>query len=232
MSMLYHLNYVLFQDLNSQAGHYPWLDTLMIFCANYLIFFFPVILLLLWGIPLAWRHRPVSTEEAGLLQRRRAVVLWIAIACVLSFALNLLIEQFVFEPRPFITHKVHVLISHAPDASFPSDHTAWSFAVFSVLLFALLPSLLSARHGNAEGISTGTEKRPSAGLPLLLIVVSFVVACSIGLARVFVGVHYPGDVLGGALDGLLAGLIATVLLQVLSRPTNAVLQFARNVRLA
>ena len=36
---------------------------------------------------------------------------------------------------------------------------------------------------------------------------AFVIGCMIGLARVFVGVHYPGDVLGGALDGLVAAYI-------------------------
>ncbi len=63
-------------------------------------------------------------------------------------------------------------------------------------------------------------------------VLAFVIACSIGVARIFVGVHYPGDVLGGAVDGLLAAYVITGIRCWLRRPTDAVLLFARRLRLA
>jgi undecaprenyl-diphosphatase len=157
------------------------------------------------------------------------VVLWIAIACLLAYAFNLLIEQFVFEPRPIATHKVHLLIQHAADSSFPSDHTAWSFAVFGMLVFALLPVVLAVWRKR----SNRDELHPMVFFwPLLLTVLAFVIACSIGFARIFVGVHYPGDVLGGAVDGLLAASVITWIRRWLRRPTDAVLLFARRLRLA
>jgi len=61
---------------------------------------------------------------------------------------------------------------------------------------------------------------------------ALVIGCLIGLARVFVGVHYPGDVLGGAFDGLVGAYFVTVLRRWLSRPTYAVLQFAHTIRIA
>src|SRR5579863_8507748 len=129
MSFLWQWNYSLFQVINGNAGKVPWLDALMVFCANYLIFLWPLFLLIVWGLPVRWRRSALQPGEAEVLQERRAAVLWVAIASVLAYAINLLIEQFVFEPRPFVTHKVHLLFSHVADSSFPSDHTPWSFAV-------------------------------------------------------------------------------------------------------
>ena len=58
------------------------------------------------------------------------------------------------------------------------------------------------------------------------------IACSIGFARVFVGIHYPGDILGGAIDGLLAAGIVTALSRWLRQITNVVLGFAHTLHLA
>ncbi len=230
MSALLQFNYMLFQDINSHAGQTPWFDGLMIFCANSLIFFFPLLLLMVWGVPLNWRKRSLRQGEAEVIQERRAAVLWVAIACLLAYGLNLVIEQFVYEPRPFVSHKVHLLITHDADASFPSDHTAWSFAVVGMLLFVVLPLFRVAWRKRADGWR-GSGFAPLF-VPCLLIIAALVIACSIGLARIFVGVHYPGDILGGAIDGLVAAYVVTLLRHWLRRPTDVVLRFARTMRLA
>ncbi len=230
MSTLMQFNYMLFQDINAYAGQFSWFDAFMAFCANSLIFFWPILLLIVWGIPLNWRTRTLQPNEIEILQERRAVVLWTALACLVAYAMNLLIEQFVFEPRPFISHKVHLLIAHAADSSFPSDHTAWSFAVIGMLAFAFLPIFISARNKRGE-----KEQRFDPALLrklFMYIIAAFVIGCIIGLARVFVGVHYPGDVLAGALDGLVGAYLVTLLRRWLSRPTNAVLRFAHTIRIA
>ncbi len=229
MSTLFNLNYTLFHAINVQAGEHSWLDDLMIFCANSLIFCWPLLLLVLWGKPFPWRKRPVSFGEELIVRERRAVVLWVAVACLLAYAFNLLIEQFVFEPRPFVTHKVHLLIQHAADSSFPSDHTAWSFAVVGMLVFALLPVVLAVWRKRSN-----RDEVPAMVFfwPLLLTILAFVIACSIGFARIFVGVHYPGDVLGGAVDGVLAASVITGIRRWLRRPTDALLLFAHRLRLA
>lgn len=230
MSTLLQLNYVLFQDVNVHAGHIPVLDSLMIFGANTLIFFWPILLLMVWGIPLNWRRRALRPGETEVMQERRSVVLWIAIACLVAYGVNLLIEQFVFEPRPFVSHKVHVLIGHSADASFPSDHTAWSFAVVGMLLFAFVPIFISAMSRRDEkGQSFDTSLLSKL---LVFMLVALAIGCIIGFARVFVGVHYPGDILGGAFDGLVGAAIVTMLRHWLSRPTDAVLRFARMIHIA
>ncbi len=230
VSHVLQLNYHLFQAINAPAGSHPPVDALMIFGASWLIFCWPLLLLMVWGLPLSWRKRPLRPGEAEILQERRALVLWVALACFLAYGLNLLIEHVLFEPRPFIGHRVHLLITHAADASFPSDHAAWSFAVVGMLLFAVLP-LASALLRKRPGVVPGSPFAPLR-MPGLLLLASLLIACLIGVARMYVGVHYPGDILGGALDGLLAALVVTLLRWWLRQPTAAVLRFARLVHLA
>jgi undecaprenyl-diphosphatase len=122
------------------------------------------------------------------------------------------------------------LIKHAADASFPSDHSAWSFAVLGMLLFSLPRVLLSA--WDQRVVAQDAETRRAFLFPLVLMGIAIVMACSIALARVFVGVHYPGDVIGGAVSGLLAAKVVTQIRSLLSKPTQALIQFAQRLHLA
>ncbi len=93
LSALLQLNYMLFQEINAPAGSNPWFDALMIFCANSLIFCWPLLLLIVWGRPLTWRKQALQSDEAAFVAERRATVLWVVVACIVAYGLNLLIEQ-------------------------------------------------------------------------------------------------------------------------------------------
>ena len=84
-------------------------------------------------------------------------------------------------PRPFVAHPstVHVLVSRGIDSSFPSDHAAAGVAIAVAVL------LVHRRLG-------------------LLVIALAVLVC---YARVFVGAHYPGDVLAGAGIGVVVALL-------------------------
>ena len=100
------------------------------------------------------------------------------LASGLVYVINWLIGLIYFRPRPFVSHPdIFQLIQKSPlDKSFPSDHTALAFVLaFSVFCY--------------------NKKRGTIFL---------IIAALIGLARVFAGVHYPLDVLAGALVGWLA----------------------------
>lgn len=109
------------------------------------------------------------------------------IASGLAFILGLTINQFIlfmlFRMRPYDAGITHLLIAPSADPSFPSDHATASFAIAAALLLQGLP------------------KRGFAFL-LAAILVSF--------SRVYIGIHYASDVLGGALTGIVAAIVVTL----------------------
>lgn len=90
------------------------------------------------------------------------------------------IHLFYLEPRPFISQNITPLIIHARDASFPSRHTTIMAVVSFVYLYY-----------------------KSKWTPLILFLTFWV-----GISRIYVGVHYPLDILGGIVVGLLATFIS------------------------
>jgi undecaprenyl-diphosphatase len=108
-----------------------------------------------------------------------------AVLALLAAAAGSLLRQLVFlvwqRPRPFAAHPqtVHKLISHVNDPSFPSGHTTAAMAI-AVAVLVVHPRI-------------GT--------------LAIAVALIIGYSRVYVGVHYPGDVVAGALVGAAVTLV-------------------------
>ena len=74
-------------------------------------------------------------------------------------------------PRPFMIGLGHTFLAHAPDSSFPSDHAT---------LFAALCVTLLAQRMTRLGLAT------------------FAVGLAVAWARIFLGVHFPLDMLGAA----------------------------------
>jgi undecaprenyl-diphosphatase len=230
MPSLVQENYQLFVAINRHAGHNALLDGSMVFCATALIFLWPVLLLLLWGLPPLLLPRLPHPQEAQILHACRELALWSVGACLLALAVNVGLSHLVFEPRPFVSHQVHLLITHPADDSFPSDHAAVSFAVAGMFWFTLPTWWV---HGWFKlGTASRTLLWPAVLRPALLLVLSVLVAGSIGLARVFVGVHYPGDILAGALSGLLAAGILTLLMRPARPLVEALLRVCVRLRLA
>lgn len=130
-----------------------------------------------------------------LVQRVRfafevAVILVIAVG--LSLVIGRGIQHFWFEARPWVDHPNTLqLIPHSADASFPSDHSLVAGAVAMVILLAWR----------------------------WLGIVAVIVALLIGWGRVFVGVHYPGDVLAGLAIGAVCAIVAWVGVRRISRRT-------------
>lgn len=115
------MDFQLFQIINNWAGKNIWLDSFMIFCAEYLIF----------GLFLIFIFLFFSLKE------KIKLTILIFSSTVLAWTLNQLISLIHFRYRPFASHHdIIQLVQHASDKSFPSDHTTISFALgLSIYLF-------------------------------------------------------------------------------------------------
>jgi len=117
--------------------------------------------------------------RAGDGEDRRLAVYTAIAATIVALLITKLIQHYYIHPRQFVTrHDVEQLVSHTADASFPSEHATGAFAL-------------------AAGIGL---YRARLGIVLLAL------AIWIAFARVYVGIHYPGDVAGGAAIGILVAL--------------------------
>lgn len=102
-----------------------------------------------------------------------------SLAAVLSAGVALgiakVISELVDRSRPFVVdpHGVHLFSGHAADPGFPSDHATGAFAV------AMAIYLRDRRWGT----------------------VALFAAVVLAVGRVAIGVHFPGDVLAGAVLG-------------------------------
>lgn len=124
-----------------------------------------------------WTMLPIAALAAFERTRAHALRLvgLLALVAVLVFSLKALFGR--ARPCASLAH-VHALVFGAPhDPSFPSGHAAGAFAVAAFVAFE------SRAH------------------PLLKIAL-FVVAAGIATSRVVLGVHFPSDVLAGAVLGV------------------------------
>lgn len=147
------MNYKLFQAINQNAGSHPFLDGLMVFVTKDALAIFAFVLLLMWFFG---------------KEKYKYTVVFAVITGALGLLINFILGHIYYEPRPFVTHHVHLLIQHAKDSGFPSDHSTGAFSLALALLW---------------------RKHHKIGFGMLLF------AILTGVSRVYVGHHYPFDVL-------------------------------------
>ncbi len=108
-----------------------------------------------------------------------------ALAGMTAAGLGLLVSQVITHvwqrPRPFVAHPHETILLVAPsnEPSFPSDHAVAAFAIAFAVAFV-------GRRMGAAFLAAATL---------------------IAVTRVIAGLHYPGDVLGGAAIGLASAAV-------------------------
>jgi len=168
-----------FNKINSFAGKFFWLDTLGIFFAKYFEYFLIFFLLLF----LVKNYKPVAlllVITSQLNKKYWPMVIQAFTAAILSrFVIVEIIRYFLPRSRPFVDNLVNLLINYPKEPSFPSGHAAFYFAISTVVYFY----------------------NKKAGL------LFFLASLLIVISRVFIGIHWPSDILVGALIGIFSGLL-------------------------
>ncbi|PWJ74861.1 undecaprenyl-diphosphatase [Pseudaminobacter salicylatoxidans] len=133
-------------------------------------------------------------------RRRRLTAIALLLALVIAIVLSYLVGLVMFRPRPFMVGLGHALVEHRPNASFPSNH-GLAFATCAAVLFML-------RRKTVAWVATG---------------LGLVMAWS----RIYIGVHYPLDMVGSIIVGLAAAMAS---LWVMDRHGQVLLALAEETQ--
>ncbi|WP_405881332.1 phosphatase PAP2 family protein [Streptomyces sp. NBC_01136] len=135
-----------------------------------------------------WTVRRRGEENAA---SSVAALVWAPLAAGIAVLVNVPIRGFVERPRPFVDHQgLDVLVSGKSDFSFVSDHATLTMAM-------------------AVGLFVADRRFGLAGIGIALLE---------GFCRVYMGVHYPTDVIGGFALGTAVALLLSPLAMALLTP--------------
>lgn len=127
-----------------------------------------------------------------ILPKTRKTGIIVAAALLMDLVLcNLILKNLVARVRPYdVNTAIAILIKKPLDFSFPSGHTAASFAAMTALFLAKMKKAWIA---------------------------ALVLAVLIAFSRLYFYVHYPTDVLGGAIVGILSGIIGYAIVEKIDK---------------
>lgn len=127
-----------------------------------------------------------------ILPKTRKTGIIVAAALLMDLILcNLILKNLVARVRPYdVNTAIAILIKKPLDFSFPLGHTAASFAAMTALFLAKMKKAWIA---------------------------ALVLAVLIAFSRLYFYVHYPTDVLGGAVVGILSGIIGYTIVEKIDK---------------
>ena len=118
------------------------------------------------------------------IPRTRRAGIATAISLAICFVIvNLILKPMVMRPRPYDLYSILIPLVREGDFSFPSGHTSAAFAC-SLVMIRTLPAKI--------------------GVPVLAL------SILIALSRLYVGVHYPSDVIAAFLLALAVSQIVVM----------------------
>ncbi|MFD3470567.1 phosphatase PAP2 family protein [Streptomyces sp. NPDC058682] len=191
----------LLYEINGVARHAPaWLDRVVSLAGEYGILL-ALVLLVLW----CWRR--TRRQDGAATVETFAALVWAPLAAGLALIVNVPLREFVGRSRPFRQHEGLQVID--PDFGWGLGRTEFSFVSGHTTLAMAL----------GVGLFVANRKFGLLGIGL---------AFAEGLCRVYMGIHYPTDVIGGlALGTAVALLLAPLAMAVLTPAVRAVARSRR-----
>ncbi|GGF98665.1 undecaprenyl-diphosphatase [Paenibacillus aceti] len=160
----FQIDTLIFEAINQLSVSLDALNPLMRFLSKQAEYLFYLGIIIYWF--------------AGGRENKKMVIVALAAACI-GFGAGEVLSHLFYRDRPFVAMEVHQLISHAANASFPSNHSIGSFVIATAICL----------YRHKDGI---------LWLPL---------ASLIAFSRIWNGVHFPSDVVGGALIGVISAIL-------------------------
>jgi undecaprenyl-diphosphatase len=143
-------------------------------------------------------------QDRDQRERNQSAILWALVALFVANIILKLCNLIYFRPRPFTDHEVNLLFYQPWDSSFPSNPATVGFSL------AIAIWLYNRRLGS-----------------LLL-----VLATLFGFSRIYCGVHYPLDVIAGALLGGLSAYLVVRKGELLDPVIGLIIRTGRRLYLA
>ena len=125
----------------------------------------------------------------------------LAFVMVLALSSNLLLKRIINRARPDAEHLVSV-----ETLSYPSGHAMMAMAFYGTLIFLISQFPIKKIY------------------KILLITICLILILSIGISRIYLGVHYPSDIAGGFIAGFVWVVFCVIvfdLIQIFKRDKTA-----------
>ena len=145
-----------------------------------------------------------GTREIHQREENQKAVIGASISLGIATGIVRIFNLFYVSPRPFTQLPTNLLFYQPTDPSFPSQSTAVIFAIAVAILLA--------------------DRKAGAFLLFL--------AFLHGFSRIYVGVHYPSDILGGAAIGAATAFLVFRLIKLLEPWPSRLLGLIRRFYLA
>ena len=146
-----------------------------------------------WGVPFMVLTVAGQWWSGTDRRAKRHVLVAAGLAFFLGLALNQLLLLEFDRVRPYISGVTTLLVPPSADPAFPSDHATTAFAIAATFI-------LGQMRWQAFWFFLG--------------------AVVIALSRVFVGIHYVGDIIGGAATGAIAAVLVAAIYKRETRIDN------------
>lgn len=170
---MHDFNVALFRIINSLAATNHFWDTFFIVITTTAL---GVTLFILLGAYLVWHRHDEEPSLWKRFMRKNGELFLVAVSLFFTYSIVQILKISFAIPRPFLAlTDINALLYYGANNSFPSSHAAMFTALATSVYFS--------------------HRRLGFWL--------FVLALVIGFSRIYVGVHYPFDVLAGFCIGFL-----------------------------